>query len=413
MEGMNGSEKILQRAEQGDVEAQYAVGVAYQFGQDGAPRDPNLATKWLNAAAKGGKAEAYHILGARIFVVDDGYLYGSYDDGVRMMTKAAEMGCNAAQYLLGTLYFSGEYIPQNIDLAIKWLTCAAVSGHEDAQFKLGGIYKFDEWNVKDEAKSAYWMERAAEKGLADAQRLTAANYFRGTGVPQDAAKGKYWLEKAAENGDEKAIETLEMYFGRKRSDGDIIDQKLGIRRVENVERKVVTVLNDDKAREWAAYEAQWGWHVKNVEHADHPFSKDRRRITFVRNTNMAHYAEIRELEWQHRINEQKHTPTDDVTCSDMLSMKSGYIGPFVCGALILEVVPAFIALFSAEIGTVCALLVIAITGGVIYSRYKKNKALDKKINRWLDSVRLPSPEKKLNEAEMADLVLRAQMLMNG
>lgn len=49
---------LQSRAQQGDVEAQYRLGVIYLDGQ-GVPADEFEAEKWLTRAARGGNSSAY------------------------------------------------------------------------------------------------------------------------------------------------------------------------------------------------------------------------------------------------------------------------------------------------------------------------------------------------------------------
>lgn len=52
------------KAEAGDAEAQYHLGMMFARG-DGAPRDEAAAAEWLRQAAEGGHAEAQYNLGVR------------------------------------------------------------------------------------------------------------------------------------------------------------------------------------------------------------------------------------------------------------------------------------------------------------------------------------------------------------
>jgi len=92
--------ELMQKAEQGDAEAQYEIGKFYAKGV-GKPKDANEAIKWF--------------------------------------TKSAEQGYATAQGVLGILYYKGDYVPQDNSKAIEWLTKAAQQGNTTARNYLDEI----------------------------------------------------------------------------------------------------------------------------------------------------------------------------------------------------------------------------------------------------------------------------------
>lgn len=90
-------EKIKLRAEQGEIEAQFAMGVAYLVGQE-VPVNRTLAAEWLE--------------------------------------KAAKQGYGPAQYNLGLMYFRGEGVVQNVKKANEYFLEAAIQGNREAQIIL-------------------------------------------------------------------------------------------------------------------------------------------------------------------------------------------------------------------------------------------------------------------------------------
>jgi len=77
-------------AANGDVKAQYSLGVLYYRGE-GVPQD--------------------------------------YAESARWYRKAAEQGYADAQYCLGFMYTNGYGVPKNLVEAYKWCTIAAEKGH--------------------------------------------------------------------------------------------------------------------------------------------------------------------------------------------------------------------------------------------------------------------------------------------
>src|ERR1019366_9225669 len=92
----------LKAAEKGDRFSQHQLGLDYDFGEEGAQKDPAKAAYW------------YH--------------------------KAAEQGDDLAQYNLGTMYMKGRGVQTDYSEALIWLTKAADQGRAAAQCNLGNLY---------------------------------------------------------------------------------------------------------------------------------------------------------------------------------------------------------------------------------------------------------------------------------
>ena len=88
------------RAEAGDAQAQFALGVMYATG-DGVAQNEQEALNWVRLAAEQGHAEA--------------------------------------QYELGGAYEYGDVVTQNDQEAVKWYRLAAEQGNAGAQSSLGEI----------------------------------------------------------------------------------------------------------------------------------------------------------------------------------------------------------------------------------------------------------------------------------
>ena len=116
-------------AEQGDIKAQYNLGVMYQNGY-GVPQDYAEALRWYRMAAEQGHADARYSLGV---MYHNGYGVPQDDaEAVKWYRLAAEQGNADAQYNLGNSYFSGQGVPQDHVSAHMWLNIAAANGAENA-----------------------------------------------------------------------------------------------------------------------------------------------------------------------------------------------------------------------------------------------------------------------------------------
>jgi len=113
------------KAEQGDANAQFNLGLAYHDGA-GVPRDDAEAVKWYRQAAAQGLAAAQSNLGVH-------YHNGAgvpRDDAeaVKWYRQAAAQGLANAQYNLGDAYHNGTGVPCDYLRAYMWLSLAAAQG---------------------------------------------------------------------------------------------------------------------------------------------------------------------------------------------------------------------------------------------------------------------------------------------
>jgi hypothetical protein len=105
-------------AEQGDAEAQVALGSRYHDGK-GVPQDYTEAAKWYRLAAEQGHAKA--------------------------------------QFLLGASYATGKGVPQDYTEAAKWYRLAAEQGNADAQSNLGERYAEGRGVQQDYVQAHKWF----------------------------------------------------------------------------------------------------------------------------------------------------------------------------------------------------------------------------------------------------------------
>ena len=121
---------LRQRAEQGDTDAQFNLGLSYYQGQ-GVKQSDKQAVYWWR--------------------------------------KAAEQGDPIAQFNLGLMYEDGRGVAQNDAKAVYWYQKAAEQGNVDAQFNLALMYEDGRGVAQNDAKAVYWYQKAAKQGDAGAQ----------------------------------------------------------------------------------------------------------------------------------------------------------------------------------------------------------------------------------------------------
>jgi hypothetical protein len=116
-------------AAQGDVVAQYNLGLMYLAGQ-GVPQDDRQAARWFRVAAEHGDAPAQYYLGS-IYQAGNGVNRDALEAAM-WYRKAAEQGYVYAQSVLGFMYGNGEGVPTDYVEAYLWLSLAAAAGDGDA-----------------------------------------------------------------------------------------------------------------------------------------------------------------------------------------------------------------------------------------------------------------------------------------
>jgi uncharacterized protein len=155
-------EETLRSAEQGDAEAQFDLGRAYDGGDvfSHIQQDSAEAATW--------------------------YL------------KAAEQGHVSAQWNLSCLYAYGEGVRQDYTEALLWAHKAAEYGHDAyAQRAVGSAYEHGQGVTQDYTEAVNWYRKAAEQRNALAQFNLGTMYRFGLGVPRDLVNAHMWIDLAA------------------------------------------------------------------------------------------------------------------------------------------------------------------------------------------------------------------------
>lgn len=154
---------LQKKADSGDVQAQFTLGVAYDAG--------HMVTQ-------------------------------NYEDAVRWYRKAADQGLAEAQYNLGVAYSYGHGVKKDPVEAVKWYRKAADQGMAKAQYNLGLAYSKGTGVPQDYEMAAQWYQTAAEQGLPQAQYNLGIVYDTGLGVQRNRQNAYFWLNLSAVSGNE-------------------------------------------------------------------------------------------------------------------------------------------------------------------------------------------------------------------
>ena len=185
---------LLVMAQDGNKDAQYWLGMTYEFGLGGCKQNYKEAVRWYTFAAQRGHDEAENKLGSYYFWMKD------YPEALRWFKMAAQDGNTNAQYNLGKMYINSLYGVTDYKEGIKWLQTAADAGHSDAQFELGQCYYNGIGVVQYRTEAVKYFNLAAEQDHTEAQYYLGQCYFNGEGVQQDYGEAVRYFQMAAEDG---------------------------------------------------------------------------------------------------------------------------------------------------------------------------------------------------------------------
>jgi len=205
--------RLMSFAEQGNTDAQHALGAAYETGR-GVERSDKQAVVWYRKAAEQGSADAQYRLGwmhAAGRGVDK-----SDEQALVWLRKAAEQGLALACYSLGGVYANGQGVVRSYEHAAAWYLKAAEQGLAEAQFNLGGMYEVGRGVEQCDGQAVVWYRKAAEQGHAGAQVNLGVKYLKGQGVEQSDTQAVAWFRKAAKQGEALAQFNLALMYEKGR-----------------------------------------------------------------------------------------------------------------------------------------------------------------------------------------------------
>lgn len=197
---------IVKRAKAGNVEAQLALGKAYQEGKN-VKRDFLAAANWYKRALRQGDVEATYRL-ARLVHDGGGKLAKSPDLAAQLYRRAAQQGHSGAQNWLGFCYQFGFGLTRDYARAVNWYRKAAEQGYPAAQNNLGMLYLSGKGVSRDLLKAAQLFRAAVKKRYAWAENNLGGLYEMGWGVRRNPKRAKDLYRSAAASGNAQAKKNL-------------------------------------------------------------------------------------------------------------------------------------------------------------------------------------------------------------
>jgi len=181
--------ELLSKAQSGEAEAQYWVGVLYTEGR--VPKNLAEGGRWLLKSAEQGHAPAQFAYGLLSRLANPSI-------GEKWLRCAAEQGHAEAQFWLGVAYEQNWFGTVDIQEAIRWYRKASEGGNPDAQVELGQKYEHGGGIEQDYRLAAEWYLKAAEHipdlgGAGQGRNSLGLLYMQGLGVPQDYVQAYFWF----------------------------------------------------------------------------------------------------------------------------------------------------------------------------------------------------------------------------
>lgn len=249
---------IIQKAQQGDAEAQNEVGIWYFSGINSFEKNDSLAVRWWAKSASQGNVEAVGNLGlcyqlgrgvqADSLRATDLYKLSINKGNRRLFDNHLEWASKGnlfSNVFLAVCYQKGIGTSRDIQKCVQYYKAAANKNSVDAQRELGvlcltankpkqavqffkpaaekndltsvyyyGQLLFDGNGItKDESTGLIYILKAGEQGFAQAQYILGTLYESGNGVAKDADQAFKWYMKAAEQQHARAqLEVAESYI---------------------------------------------------------------------------------------------------------------------------------------------------------------------------------------------------------
>lgn len=163
----------LEEAEKGNPNAQFTLGLMYQFGR-----------------------------GTEV----------NYKEDFRWQKAAADQDFPRSHYQVGLSYLFGRGVKADIHKAIKHFDAGQKLGHANSAARLAQIYAAGKFGIKQDFDKARALHvKAAKQTIYSSVFRLGGMYFSGMGVPTDEYRGMLLILVAANHNDESAKKTIKAF----------------------------------------------------------------------------------------------------------------------------------------------------------------------------------------------------------
>jgi TPR repeat protein len=203
-DAMKGVRLLRQAADQGNVEAQYTLGLRLLM-QGGSSVLGEAAENFSLAASQGHLAATYWL---GVMYENGGGVEKDFKRAKGLITEAADRGFAEAQYKLAMWTLGGkekqeegqEAPNKGIGYVLDLLNAASDQGHVNSKFQLGMAYLTGATGDVDAVKAEKFLKEAADLGCGSAQYNLAEMYWKGLGVPINRREARKLYGLASKNG---------------------------------------------------------------------------------------------------------------------------------------------------------------------------------------------------------------------
>ncbi|KAF9110929.1 hypothetical protein BGX27_005688 [Mortierella sp. AM989] len=179
-----------------DMAANYNRGLAYYAGRD-IPQDFFKAMEWFLIAASQGHVESQNKL-------QDMWSHPSTQqdcsEALKRYQKAADLGDEVAQCILGFMYQKGYGVARDYSKAFEYYQLSAGQGFAEALADLGDMYREGHGVTQDYSMAFRYYQQSAGQEYISALVVMGYMYRKGYGVAQDYSKAMELFQRAASQG---------------------------------------------------------------------------------------------------------------------------------------------------------------------------------------------------------------------
>ena len=183
---------LVERAEGGDADSQFRLGVRYTNGS-GLRQDYARAAHWFELAS----AKGHHNSEYMLAIAHSTGRGTNIDQGraLELFTRAATAGHVRSQYQLGEAYANGRGAAKDLMWASMWYEKAALQKHPEALFSLGAFRAAGLDGKADQNQAWLWFDLAARLAhpLAAQVRDRIATTMTSSALSQVEKRADNWV----------------------------------------------------------------------------------------------------------------------------------------------------------------------------------------------------------------------------
>lgn len=195
-----GMELVSRAADEGLIDAIYAMGYCYETGRNVDTVDHVKAVSYYKQLADNDIASGQFKMGL-YYELGDGGLEADSTKAIEYYQKAADQGHGEAMCYLGDFYRIGQYLPMDKAKAFELYTQAHEAGEETGTYYVGRSYLEGCGVEVDTIAAIPYLKAAAAQGVGNAAYKMADIYnFGRAGVPADGDSALHYYVMGHENG---------------------------------------------------------------------------------------------------------------------------------------------------------------------------------------------------------------------